>query len=1017
MALLAYNRKKQFLAPDIEGLIKHLTGFEEDNRNYQEVAKFAYSNIIHHNYVTVDVIAVKKSVDGIIEKFKIHGLNHRGKRLKELVDRYVSSNSGQHSPANIVRWHVLLLLLKLSYKPTSVPEHALIATKVISKPSVTEEDIDWPVYLNEGYEQFQCPVDLSEDEELWQTSSEEEVEEPRNEMGRCSSVSVPLVSRPEALRLLLRDAAQSEEWLRDHVQHSWWCDLSYQRLPESRNSLTDMYSIWEQYMSSKFKRDSSPLLQTQVVSEFKVLQEVLWMLQASSDSSFFRLNNEGLFHAKPNLSLSSTIPDSLRLFLEEICPYFDMINDLRRFEEELSKQEMGENPPPVTYKAYCTGLSHQLYNLNQMVLKVQTKLNKQEGCMTLVSVMEELTPGLHMLHFLYNVHIRATADWRSHPAWICATRLLSVLYEALLEASTHTYLAAVLNIFMHSFRVYLDIIDVWLSEGRLEDWRKEFLVISKGGVLETMPYQEEMSRCGVTPVPLLSKLVTLVRDAGNTMEVVSQLNKLPELRDIVHNKGCLFKEFTQNVHAEIKRLRGISEMDISRSSSDFSVNDIGYDWNQNEKKDEDVKSGEEKTSEDSVGTIEINMDLETANLRFGPENNEILVDETGEREATNSEEIPKYLGQLSERAIYDQAMRELIDTNPLLTKALYSQPDPDLATASAAESVISTNLAGLMSVHNVLETQLELVSSRHKLASRLVTETLRQQYSLQQHFTVLRNVFFMESGNLAQRFYTYMFKEIEGGSWKNSLSLSVHIQLCVEEFYPGFGNHFLVLVQEGAENTDNVHRAIRAISLAYKVDWPVNTIITQDTIDSYNMVFRFLLHVKYASWTLANLHFSDMSASCSPLRARRLQVLKMWMYHSTNTLHSYFMSQVLHSFSTHLEQSILLADSTDDIVLAHMQFLNEVKVHCLQDQRNGVVNFIMQLLKLCSSLSLLWGKEATDPLSDSDIQTVEKDYVLAYQGLVHCLESVAEERYTVSFLSELHSEMSHSTPHPFFDDV
>ncbi|XP_046671949.1 gamma-tubulin complex component 5 [Homalodisca vitripennis] len=1005
MALLAYNRKKQFLAPDVEGLIKHLTGFEEDSRNYQEVAKFAYSNIIYHNFATVDITAVKRSIEGIVEKFKIHGLNSRGKRLQELVDKYVASDSSQHSQLN-VQWHVLLLLLKLSYNPTSVPEHALKVDRVISKPSVQEEEIDWPLYLSEGYERFQCPNDLSEDEELWQSSSEEDVEESRHEPGRCSSVPLPPVSRSEALRSLLQEAAQSEEWLRHHIQHSWWCDLSCQNMSDCRDSLPNPYNMWENCMSARYKRDSLPLLQTQVVSEYNVLQEVLWMLQVSTDSGLFCLNNEGLFRVNPYLTLSSTTPDSLRLFLEDICPYFDMISNLRKFEKELSNQEMSEEPPSVTYKAYSAALSHQLNNLNQMVIKIQTKLNKQEETMTLISVLEELTPGLHMLHYLYDVHSRAVADWYSHPAWLCATRLLSVLYEAMLEASNHIYLAATLDIFMHSFHVYLDIIDVWLSEGRLDDWRKEFLVIRKEGVLEVMPYEQEMRKCGVSPVPLLSKLVILVRDAGNTMEVVSQLNKLSELRDIVHNKGCLFKEFTKNVYDEIKRLSENIEVELSVKSLDVVV--------ETSCSHEDSSSGEE-TSEDSAKTTDVDLDTQTGDLLFGTDSNETLVSEKQEEKTTKSDkEIPNYLGQLSEQAMYDQTMRALTDTNPLLTKALYTQHAPDHDTTPTAEPVFGTSLAGLMSVHSVLETQMELVSSRHKIASRLVTETLRQQYSLQEHFTVLRSVFFMESGNLAQRFYTYLFKEIEAGTWKNSLSLSAQLQVCVEEFYPGFGNHFLVLIQKGAERTDDVHRAIPAISLAYRVDWPVSTIISQDTIDCYNKVFRFLLYLKYASSTLASLHFSDLSTSSNVLRTRRLQVLKLWMYHSTNTLHSYFMSQVLHSFSAHLEQSILLADSTDNIIQAHVKFLGEVKIHCLQDKKTHVETYIMKLLRLCSSLSVHWRKEADNSLSDSDIQTLEEHYLSSYRGLVHCLDVITAEGEKDSFLCELWSEISHSVPDPYY---
>ncbi|KAG8311085.1 Gamma-tubulin complex component 5 [Homalodisca vitripennis] len=521
-----------------------------------------------------------------------------------------------------------------------------------------------------------------------------------------------------------------------------------------------------------------------------------------------------------------------------------------------------------------------------------------------------------------------------------------------------------------------------------------------------MPYEQEMRKCGVSPVPLLSKLVILVRDAGNTMEVVSQLNKLSELRDIVHNKGCLFKEFTKNVYDEIKRLSENIEVELSVNSLDVVV--------ETSCSHEDSSSGEE-TSEDSAKTTDVDLDTQTGDLLFGTDSNESLVSEKQEEKTTKSDkEIPNYLGQLSEQAMYDQTMRALTDTNPLLTKALYTQHAPDHDTTPTAEPVFGTSLAGLMSVHSVLETQMELVSSRHKIASRLVTETLRQQYSLQEHFTVLRSVFFMESGNLAQRFYTYLFKEIEAGTWKNSLSLSAQLQVCVEEFYPGFGNHFLVLIQKGAERTDDVHRAIPAISLAYRVDWPVSTIISQDTIDCYNKVFRFLLYLKYASSTLASLHFSDLSTSSNVLRTRRLQVLKLWMYHSTNTLHSYFMSQVLHSFSAHLEQSILLADSTDNIIQAHVKFLGEVKIHCLQDKKTHVETYIMKLLRLCSSLSVHWRKEADNSLSDSDIQTLEEHYLSSYRGLVHCLDVITAEGEKDSFLCELWSEISHSVPDPYY---
>lgn len=43
--------------------------------------------------------------------------------------------------------------------------------------------------------------------------------------------------------------------------------------------------------------------------------------------------------------------------------------------------------------------------------------------------------------------------------------------------------------------------------------------------------------------------------------------------------------------------------------------------------------------------------------------------------------------------------------------------------------------------------------------------------------------------------------------------------MIVEEFYPGFGNYFSVLVEGGSKSaTSDVHQAIQTISLAYGVN-------------------------------------------------------------------------------------------------------------------------------------------------------------------------------------------------------
>jgi hypothetical protein len=45
-----------------------------------------------------------------------------------------------------------------------------------------------------------------------------------------------------------------------------------------------------------------------MLSEFKVLYEVLWMLQVPTESGVFYQDEQGLFQVKRSVSLPSTIP-------------------------------------------------------------------------------------------------------------------------------------------------------------------------------------------------------------------------------------------------------------------------------------------------------------------------------------------------------------------------------------------------------------------------------------------------------------------------------------------------------------------------------------------------------------------------------------------------------------------------------------------------------------------------------------------------------------------------------------
>lgn len=62
------------------------------------------------------------------------------------------------------------------------------------------------------------------------------------------------------------------------------------------------------------------------------------------------------------------------------------------------------------------------------------------------------------------------------PAHICAIHLLTKLLVEINAASDREYANLAATLFIKSLKMYLNIIDLWWTECRLEDWQNEFLI-------------------------------------------------------------------------------------------------------------------------------------------------------------------------------------------------------------------------------------------------------------------------------------------------------------------------------------------------------------------------------------------------------------------------------------------------------------------------------------------------------------------------------------------------------------
>lgn len=76
----------------------------------------------------------------------------------------------------------------------------------------------------------------------------------------------------------------------------------------------------------------------------------------------------------------------------------------------------------------------------------------------------------------------------------------------------------------------------------------------------------------------------------------------------------------------------------------------------------------------------------------------------------------------------------------------------------------------------------------------------------------------------------------------------------ISEEWPELSSHWSIAVDSG--KTHQVLNAVNGITLNYSIGWPINLFLNEETLNKYNIIFRFVLKLKWAIWSLNNLKFS-----------------------------------------------------------------------------------------------------------------------------------------------------------------
>lgn len=276
-----------------------------------------------------------------------------------------------------------------------------------------------------------------------------------------------------------------------NIQPSWWLDDTYVHPSISQHPEAQFCATWSKLVAQAngTAANQAPLVPAaaaavSTISEYGLLREILWLFSEPVACKLFTIDTQtDSIACRPNVSLNSTSVPALQAALQHFMHYATICMRLRRFCDAVDRcaaVDPAAPSAPHTYECYAQAVRQCLQPMATFVRRTERDVVAQRPDtlrpQTLVRLHRDLEPYTAVLDALHEIHAAATLDFRRQPAHICATHLVAGLLRAHESAAglVQANLAAALLI--GSLRVYMQIIDTWWTDGRLEDWREEFLI-------------------------------------------------------------------------------------------------------------------------------------------------------------------------------------------------------------------------------------------------------------------------------------------------------------------------------------------------------------------------------------------------------------------------------------------------------------------------------------------------------------------------------------------------------------
>ena len=289
------------------------------------------------------------------------------------------------------------------------------------------------------------------------------------------------------------------------------------------------------------------------------------------------------------------------------------------------------------------------------------------------------------------------------------------------------------------------------------------------------------------------------------------------------------------------------------------------------------------------------------------------------------------------------------------------------------------------------------VQSKHHLASSRLRATLFDSCGLHTALSAVSNIYFMANGATAAVFINSVSEKLDtlDESWSDRFTLTELAQSTFGSL-PSVSPdrlraHILDLsrrIKDVAKRRRSV-KILAAVQLTYRFSWPIQIILTLETIASYQRVFTFLCQIRRSCHVLSRQRLIDdvlTHTSSSDERALyySLRARIIWF---VQTLYQYLTSLVIEPNTLEMRGQLKESQDVDAMIEVHAAFIKSIVDQTLLGSRLELIhNTILKILDLAIKLEDAQAANAAAYQKTNEEQKDMMDHSMASVGL-HALRS------------------------------